>query len=83
MLVHSEVRQKGGDLRLAHVIGMALLVEENDPLYLINIGLLGPEAVVTYRKGISDPVQQAGLGHGRVLARNLYWNIPANRSLSD
>jgi hypothetical protein len=46
ILVHGEVGQKCRNLLLAHIAGMALVMEQDEPLYPLKIGSLGTQAVV-------------------------------------
>ena len=60
-LTHRERRQERRDLRGAHFGGMALAVEEDVALGPVDIGLLGPTAVVACANGVADAIEELGL----------------------
>jgi hypothetical protein len=57
--IRREVAEKRRDLRLAHLVGVAFAVEENEPPYPIDIGLLGAYGIALYSQMPTDAVQQA------------------------
>jgi|GEM_PF-5340700 len=54
----NEVGEEGLDLRGAHVFGMAFVVEEDEALDPIHIGLFGAIRVVFAADGITDLVKE-------------------------
>ena len=65
--VHGEIRQESVDLRLAHLLRMALAVEEDEALDPGDVRLLGAEAVVLRAQRDADTIEQTRLlrGDGR------------------
>ena len=57
LLLHREVRQKGLDVRGSHVLGMALIVEENVSFDPGDIGLLCMKRVMLQADGIAHVVK--------------------------
>jgi hypothetical protein len=53
-----EIREKRDDLLWAHVLGMALSVVEDESPHPGDVGLLGPQAVVTLARGDPNAVEE-------------------------
>jgi hypothetical protein len=68
-LAHGEVREEGVDLGLAHLGGMALVVEEDVAARPRDVGLLRAQAVVPRADRVAHAVEQARLSRrGRSVA---------------
>lgn len=65
-LVYSQVGEEGFDLRCTHVPGMAFVVEEDETLDPVNVGLFCALGIVLTADGVGDLFQQllGTLGHG-------------------
>jgi hypothetical protein len=57
LLLHREVRQKGLDVRGCHVLGMALVVEDNRPFDPGDVGLLRMPRIMLEADGIAHMVE--------------------------
>ena len=62
-----QVRQERDHLRLAHLQRMPLVVEQDEPLRPLHIGILRTDAVMQSPGGLTDLVEQPG--HVRVRPR--------------
>jgi hypothetical protein len=60
LVPYGERSQECGELDRAHLGGVSLVVEEDEPPDRVNIGLLGPPTVVPGADGLSDPVEEPG-----------------------
>jgi hypothetical protein len=56
--VNGQMRQKAVDLGCAHLQRVTFVVEEDEALDPIDVGVLGADAVVANGAGLADPVQQ-------------------------
>ena len=60
-------RQEGRDLAGAHLGGVPLAVEEDEPPDPVDVRLLGPPAVVPRADGLPNPIEKSGrTRNGRV-----------------
>lgn len=71
LLLHREVGEEGVDLGLAHLVRMALAVEEDVPAGPRDVGLLGPQAVVPRAEGGAEAVEKAGFVHPSLRPRRV------------
>jgi len=54
-----QIRKVGADLRLAHSLGMAFVVKQDEPANPASVGLLRSRAVVSRAKRGANEIQQA------------------------
>jgi hypothetical protein len=64
LVLYGERRQEGRDLGGTHVDGVAFAVEEDEPPNPMDVGLLGPPAVMPGAYGLADPVEESGRACG-------------------
>ena len=75
--VDGEVAQEGGDLLFAHLFGMALCIEQNEPADPIGVCLLGANAVVFDAQVPADAIKEfRGEARLRRFAPHLYPLLP-------
>lgn len=60
LVTHGQRGQECGDLGRAHVGGMPLVMEEDEPPDPVDVGFLGPPTVVPGADGLPDPVEEPG-----------------------
>ena len=60
LVTHGQRGQECGDLGWAHVGGMPLVMEEDEPPDPVDVGFLGPPTVVPGADGLPDPVEEPG-----------------------
>ena len=61
-----EVREEGHDLERAHLVGMALSVEEDEAADPVDVGVLGAARQVAQARALAHAVEEAGRrGEGR------------------
>ncbi len=67
MSIHCKMREKGADFPLAHFVGMAFAVKENEAADPVDVSLFGAGAVMLYAQIAADSIEQPGLllGDGR------------------
>ena len=58
MVFDCQVRQKKGDFFFAHLIGVALVMKENETANPIDVSLFGPNAVVFDPQMPADAVEK-------------------------
>lgn len=61
-----EVVEIGDDFGLAHLFGVALAVEEDEPLGPVEVGLLGADAIVAAAEDVAHLAEQPGAAHDAV-----------------
>lgn len=64
---HREGAQKGLHFRRTHFRGMAFLIEEDETLNPMGVGLFRPSAVVLDPDSIADHIHQPGFGRNAML----------------
>ncbi len=78
--VRRERGQERVDLRLAHRVGVALAVEEDEPLHPRDVGLFGAEAVVaraergTHAVEELHPLAEQNVGPWRAQVKRKLWS---------
>ena len=60
LVLHGQRRQEGRDLSGAHLGGVPLAVEEDEPPDPVDVRLLGPPAVVPRADGLPNPIEKSG-----------------------
>ena len=56
IFVHGQVGEKGFDFGGAHVVGMALVMEQDETCDPADVGLLGADGVVLEAQGVADMI---------------------------
>jgi len=62
LVLHGQRHQEARNLAGAHLGGVPLAVEEDEPPDPVDVGFLGPPTVVPGADGLPDPVEEAGPG---------------------
>jgi hypothetical protein len=57
-LIHGQMSEKCLDFSAAHIFRMALVVEQDIALSLINVGIFGTEGVVLFADHVAQLIQQ-------------------------
>jgi len=74
-LLGGQMRQEGVDLRLGHILGMADVVEVDEPLDPVDVGLFSSAAVVTGTQGVLHLVERPGFAAIHVHAPLDPWGV--------
>lgn len=68
MLVHGQMGEKGGDMRLSRFPRVDFMMKQDKSLYPVGICLFGTDTVMAKPNGIADLIQQFLLLHARLPA---------------
>ena len=73
LVLHGERGQESRDLGGPHLGGVPLALEEDEPPDPVDVGFLGPAAVVPGTDGLANPIEESGgRGAGGLASRTIH-----------